>query len=71
MRESEFKKLIKKYQRGQLSEEEKAIVDDWFEALAAGKDNEGLTEEARLKLKNRIFDQIKKSLIQKARPFQE
>lgn len=58
MRESEFRKLIEKYQRGQLSAEDKAMVDDWFDAMAPGNYREPMTDEARLRLKNRILDQI-------------
>lgn len=60
MRHSQFKNLIERYQRDQLSAKEKAMVDDWFEALAAGEDPEGLTKEAKLHLKNRISRQINK-----------
>jgi len=60
MRHSQFKKLIEKYQRDQLSGKEKAMVDDWFEALAAGETPEGLTEEAKLHLKNKISREISK-----------
>jgi transmembrane sensor len=58
MRDLDFKKLIEKYQRGQLSGKEKAMLDDWFEALASGKDPTGWTEEDQLKLKHQVLESL-------------
>jgi transmembrane sensor len=58
MEELEFKRLIEKYQHGLLSGREKALLDEWFEAL--GKDNHPVswTKEDKLKLKHKSLKQI-------------
>ena len=63
MDELEFKRLIEKYQQGELSGEEKKLMDEWFDAI--GRDNAqntadtNWTNDDKLNLKKKILAQIK------------
>lgn len=59
MTESEFRRLIERYQHGELSEEEKALVDEWFEHLGKDKAPGSWTQQDKTRLKQSILTQIK------------
>jgi transmembrane sensor len=58
MEEFEFNRLIEKYQHGLLTGKEKALIDQWFEALAAVKSPGGWTKNDKLNLKHKILQQL-------------
>ena len=59
MDEREFSKLIKKYQRCELSENERKLLDDWFEKLGQDKVHALWTTDDKFALKQRILQRIK------------
>lgn len=58
MDESRFKLLIKKYQRGLLSEKEQALLDKWFEALGKDRHPVNWSETDKAELKQKILSEI-------------
>jgi transmembrane sensor len=58
MDEFEFNRLIEKYQQGLLSGRDKALVDEWFDALARENDAGIWSQEDKVNLKNKILKEI-------------
>lgn len=58
MQELEFKRLIEKYQHGELSGNEKALLDEWFERLENDTHPATWTKQDKAKLKHKILKQI-------------
>ena len=57
MEDLEFRRLIEQYQRGLLSGKQKALMDEWFDSLAA-EDEGVLPDFERSDIKERILEQI-------------
>lgn len=70
MDESEFRQLIEKYQEGLLSGHEKALLDEWFDALGKNNTPGGWMIEDKIKLRHKILQQIRKERILSAGAFQ-
>jgi len=58
MKELEFKQLIERYQQGLLSEREKQLLDEWFDAMGQDNVHHLWTTENKLNLKKNILQQI-------------
>lgn len=58
MDEFEFNRLIEKYQQGLLSGREKALVDEWFDALARENPTGSWSQKDKVNLKNKILKEI-------------
>jgi len=58
MNETEFYKLLEKYQQGTLSEKEKGLIDSWFAALGNDADRVDWTGFDKQRLKRKIISEI-------------
>lgn len=59
MEESEFNRLIRKYQQNLLSDEERAVVDEWLESFSMEKKDNQWSQADKDRLKGKLFAQIR------------
>ena len=62
MHQQEFKALLKKYQKGLCTDEEKALVEEWFHALGSSK-MPSLPESHKEEIKQRSWTRVNDHMI--------